>query len=64
MDYTNNKNSLYSRLASANENKESLYKIAFNNTKPKYVGIPLDSDEGAVYVEHEDIHSLINRRSL
>jgi len=59
MDYTNDNHSSYSRFASSGEIKESLHKIAFDDANPKYGGIPLASDDGAVYVEHEDIHTLI-----
>jgi len=59
MDYTNDNRSSYSRFASQGEIKESLHRIAFDDATPKYGGIPLDSEDGAVYVEHEDIHTLI-----
>jgi len=59
MEYTNNKRPPYSRFATPSEIKESLYRIDFNDAKAKYGGIPLESDDGAVYVEHEDIHTLI-----
>jgi type IV secretion system protein VirD4 len=59
MDYTNDNRPSYSRFASQGEIRESLQRIAFDDNNPKYGGIPLDSEEGAVYVEQEDYHSLI-----
>jgi len=58
MDYTNNRPS-YSRLASTNEITKSLHRIAFDDKNAIYGGIPLYADEGAVYVEHRDYHTLI-----
>jgi len=58
MDYVNNKSSC-SRMASIDEIKKSLYRIAFNNANPERGGIPLYSDSEAVYVEKEDAHTLI-----
>ncbi|GBU28505.1 hypothetical protein R84B8_02064 [Treponema sp. R8-4-B8] len=57
--YLSNEHSQYSRWESETALKESLYRIAKDEPNPKYGGIPLYADEEAVYVEHEDIHSLI-----
>jgi len=59
MDYNNNNHSPYSRFASQDEIKASLHKIAFDDAETKYGGIPLNFDDNAAYVEHEDIHTLI-----
>jgi len=58
MDYSKTHSS-YAHWASENEIKSSLYKITFDNTQPVCGGIPLFADSNAVYVEHEDSHSLI-----
>jgi len=58
MEYMNNK-STFSRMASSAEIKASLYKIAHDDKNPQYGGIPLFADENAVYVEHDDKHTLI-----
>jgi len=59
MDYTNDNLPRFSRFASQGEIRESLQRIAFDDANPKYGGIPLDSEEGAVYVEQDENHSLI-----
>jgi type IV secretion system protein VirD4 len=61
MGFNSNNRSSYSRLASQDEAKESLYKIALDDTSPEYGGIPLfyDSNDSAMYVEKNDCHSLI-----
>jgi|GEM_PF-18095 len=53
------KDQTYSRWASIVEIKDSLYEIAFNNVKPEYGGIPLYTEDGNVYVEKNDSHTLI-----
>jgi type IV secretion system protein VirD4 len=59
MDYTNDKKPSHSRFASPEETKASLYRIAADDTNPKKGGIPLFADEQAVYIEGEDVHSMI-----
>jgi len=51
--------SSFSRFASKDEVKSSLYRVAFDNNNPTYGGIPLFSDNDAVYIENDDVHSLI-----
>ena len=58
MNYTNNQKS-YSRMASKDEIMSSLYKISVGEKNPQYGGIPLFADENAVYVEHNDKHTLV-----
>jgi len=58
MDYKSNRLS-FSRMASLEEIKESLYRIPFNDKNPNIGGIPLYTDSEAVYVEKEDAHTLI-----
>ena len=58
MEDTNNR-SKYGRMASQEEIKESLYRIARDDVNPAYGGIPLFSDETSVYVEKDDAHSII-----
>ena len=58
MDYAKTRSS-FAHWATDEDIKSSLYKITFNKDKPAYGGIPLCSDSEAVYVEHEDSHSLI-----
>jgi type IV secretion system protein VirD4 len=58
MDYTNNRPS-YSRFASLDEIKKSLYRTVFDDKSSFHGGIPLYADSEAVYVEHDDSHSLI-----
>ena len=59
MEFINTKNSSLSRFSSPEESKSSLYKIAVDDTNPKKGGIPLFADEKAVYIEGEDVHSMI-----
>ena len=58
MDYKNDKKPSFSRFASSGEIKESLYKIAADDTNPEKGGIPLFADENAVYIEGEDVHTM------
>jgi len=58
MDYAKTRSS-YAHWASEDEIKSSLYKITFGDAQPACGGIPLYADSDAVYVEHEDSHSLI-----
>jgi len=53
------KNQTHSRWASESEIKESLYEVILNGTKPMYGGIPLYTENGSVYVENKDTHTLI-----
>jgi len=60
MDYSNNNRSSYSSMASQDEIKASLHRIDLKDKDTLYGSISLDTDDGgAVYVEHEDIHTLI-----
>ncbi|MDR2596361.1 MAG: type IV secretory system conjugative DNA transfer family protein [Treponema sp.] len=58
-DYTNNKKLSFSRFASPEETKKSLYQIAVDNTNPEKGGIPLFADQNAVYIEGDDVHSMV-----
>jgi len=58
MEYQSNRQS-FSRLASLEEIKESLHRIAFNDKNSNIGGIPLYTDSEAVYVEKDDAHTLI-----
>ena len=53
------RNQTYSRWASSDEIKESLYEFSFNGIKPEYGGIPLYKENGNVYIEKNDVHTLI-----
>jgi len=51
---------VFSRLASEEEIKQSLHRITFDGTNPGRGGLPLFTTENnEVYVEQEDIHTLI-----
>jgi type IV secretion system protein VirD4 len=51
--------STHSRWASESEIKSSLYKINLDGENPRYGGIPLFTEEGDVFVDPTDTHSLI-----
>jgi len=59
MDYTNTDRQSYARFASQEEIKDSLYRIIFDETKPEFGGIPLYAENGAVYVEDKDAHTMV-----
>jgi type IV secretion system protein VirD4 len=59
MDYQSPRHVEYSRWASEEEIKASLYKIIMNEKIPKFGGMPLYADSKGIYVEHEDYHTLI-----
>jgi type IV secretion system protein VirD4 len=46
-------------MASEEEIKKASHRIAFNEANPEFGGIPLYSDDGAVYVEDKDAHTII-----
>jgi len=50
---------IYSRWASEEEIKSSLYKISLNGETPEYGGIPLFADFNSIYVEHSDSHTMM-----
>ena len=58
IDYTSQYKT-FSRWASEEEIKSSLYKIDLDDYEPPYGGIPLFTDSGAVYIEQDDSHSLV-----
>ena len=57
--YSDKRDQTYARWASETEIMESLYKIKFDGSKPEYGGIPLYAENGSVYVEKNDSHTLI-----
>jgi len=54
-----NNRTLYSRYSSPDEVKTSLHRIDFSKKNQACGGIPLYAEDGKVYVEDKDIHSLI-----
>jgi len=59
MFYANDRN-FASRFASGDDMKKSLYRIPLNSDNPEFGGVPVYTDSEAVYVEHTDVHTLIN----
>ena len=57
-DYKSTDRSIYSRWASPVEIKASLYRVETNGN-PKFGGIPLYCEDGVVYADHLDSHTLI-----
>jgi len=50
---------IYSRWASEKEIKSSLYEVNFNDDNPQYGGIPVFADNGSIYINSSDSHSLV-----
>jgi len=57
MEYTNGR-SPFSRFASVEEIKSSLYKVMLNDSNPQFGGVPIYTEKEAVYIEHTDSHTL------